>query len=93
MKIFKSKGGLPEVKATKIKFEVGTVVEIQPFALGLGRFHVTSISKYRGHLGVIIDIGDTRPLWLDVLLFSGKHLTIRREFVKPRLDLAIKKGR
>ena len=66
MKIFKSKGGLPEVKATKIKFEVGTVVEIQPFALGLG---------------------------LDVLLFSGKHLTIRREFVKPRLDLAIKKGR
>jgi len=91
MKIFKSKGRLPKIKIVKFKYEVGTVVEIQPFSIG--RLHRTSMSKYRGQLGIVVDIGNDKPLMIDVLLFSGKHITIRKEFVKPRFDLLLKKGR
>ena len=91
MKIFKSKGRLPKVKMVKFKYEVGTVVEIQPFSIG--RLHRTSMSKYRGQLGIVVDIGNDKPLMIDVLLFSGKHITIRKEFVKPKFDLLLKKGR
>jgi len=91
MKIFKSKGRLPKIKIVKFKYEVGTVVEIQPFSIG--RLHRTSMSKYRGQLGIVVDIGNDKPLMVDVLLFSGKHITIRKEFVKPKFDLLLKKGR
>ena len=91
MKIFKSKGRLPKVKTVKSKYEVGTVVEIQPFSIG--RLHRTSMSKYRGQLGIVVDIGNDKPLMVDILLFSGKHITIRKEFVKPKFDLLLKKGR
>jgi len=91
MKIFKRKGKLPKVKIVKFKYEVGTVVEIQPFSIG--RLHRTSMSKYRGQLGIIVEIGNEKPLMVDVLLFSGKHITIRKEFVKPKFDLLLKKGR
>jgi len=91
MKIVKLRGRLPEVKIVRFKFEVGTVVEIQPFSLG--RFHKTAMSKYRGQLGIVIDIGNDKPLMVDILLFSGKHITIRKEFVKLKFDLLTKKGR
>jgi len=91
MKIVKLRGRLPEVKIVRFKFEVGTVVEIQPFSLG--RFHKTAMSKYRGQLGIVIDVGNDKPLMVDILLFSGKHITIRKEFVKLKFDLLTKKGR
>jgi len=90
MKVF-SKKNLPKVKTVRFKYEVGTVVEIRPFSLG--RFHRTAMSKYKGQLGVVIDVGDSRPFWVDVLLFSGKHIKIRKEFVKLKFELLTKKGR
>ena len=89
MKIIR--GRMPEVKVVRFKFEIGTVVEIQPFSLG--RFHRTAMSKYRGQLGIVIDVGNEKPLMVDILLFSGKHITIRKEFVKIKFDLLRKKGR
>tara|TARA_R110000824_G_scaffold6012_5_gene27625 strand:- start:1535 stop:1810 length:276 start_codon:yes stop_codon:yes gene_type:complete len=91
MKIFKRKGNLPKVKVKRHNYEVGTVVEIQPFSLG--RLHRTAMSKYKGQMGIIIDIGDKRPSMVDIMLFSGKHITIRKEFVKIRFDLKTRKGR
>tara|TARA_Y100000034_G_C6632545_1_gene276207 strand:- start:155 stop:430 length:276 start_codon:yes stop_codon:yes gene_type:complete len=91
MKKFKGKGRLPEVKIMRYKLEAGTVVEIQPFSLGM--FHKTRISKYRGQIGIIVDLGNEDPLMVDVLLFSGKHITIRKEFVKVKFELLTKKGR
>ena len=82
---------MPEVKVAKFKYKVGTVVEVQPFSLG--RFHRTAVSKYRGQLGIVVDLGNKQPLMVDVLLFSGKHITIRKEFLKIKFDLLPKKGR
>ena len=90
MKVFKGKGRLPEVKVKRWNYDAGTVVEIQPFSLG--RFHRSAMSKYKGQVGIIIDIGNKKPSMVDVLLFSGKHITIRKEFIKVRLDLKTKKG-
>ena len=91
MKIIKRRGRLPEVKIVRFKFEAGNVVEIQPFSLG--RLQRTAMSRYRGQLGIVIDLGNEKPLMVDVLLFSGKHITIRKEFVKLKFDLLPKKGR
>jgi len=91
MKIIKRRGRLPEVKVVRFRFEVGSIVEIQPFSLG--RLQRTAMSKYRGQLGIVIETGNPKPLMVDVLLFSGKHITIRKEFVKLKFDLLPKKGR
>ena len=54
MKIIKRRGRLPEVKIVRFRYEVGSVVEIQPFSLG--RMQRTAMSRYRGQLGIVIDL-------------------------------------
>ena len=82
----------PYIKVSRKEMRPGTIVEISPFSLG--RIYLNSFARFKGKKGIVIDMPKKKPLFIDVLMFTGEHIRIRQEFVKVRYNLLpTRKGR
>ena len=71
---------LPKVKVLRQVIKTGDVVEIKPFRPS--KLMKMPFQKYKGQLGIVIELENASPFMFDVLLFSGVHIRIRREMIR-----------